>query len=148
LRAEVSIGAPASAVWKVVGERFGSIGDWAAPITSSSLDGQPNVGAVRTCHIARFGPVPPGIVKERLVAFDPAAMTLVYQPIGGMPSSVRRAINRWSVIPDGDECCVIRSCATLELQGVLARLSWLLRRWIAADGRPGELSFVAPPMAV
>jgi hypothetical protein len=37
LRAEVVIDAPAHAAWAVLGERFGQISDWAAPIETSSL---------------------------------------------------------------------------------------------------------------
>ena len=66
---EIVVRAPAAAAWAVLGERFGQIAEWAAPITASSLEGALGVGAVRTCHIAGFGPVAPGAIRERLIDF-------------------------------------------------------------------------------
>lgn len=131
--AEVSIAAPASAAWTVLGERFAHIGEWAAPITDSTLEGALGVGAVRTCHIAGFGPVRPGAIKERLVYFDPEAMRLTYEAVEGMPGFIRTAINRWSVEPAGEARCVVRTHATLTLRGPMALLGWWLRRRTTAD---------------
>src|SRR5262249_55754755 len=99
IRAKVLINAPAQAAWAVLGDEFGEIGQWAAPIVFSSVDSQPGPGAVRTCQIAGFGPFRVGSVKERLLQFDPVAMTLSYESADGMPSFVSRAINHWSVHP-------------------------------------------------
>ncbi len=99
LRAEVMINSPADDAWLVVGERFGEIGDWASGVTVSALDGPPGPGRVRTCHIVGFGPIGPGVIRERLVHFDPAARSLSYEAAGGMPSFVERAVSRWSVHP-------------------------------------------------
>jgi hypothetical protein len=127
LTGEIVVGAPAHAVWAELGERFGHIGEWAAPIAASSLDGEPRVGAVRTCHTARFGPVAPGVITERLTAFDPAAMAFAYEAVGGMPGFVRRASNRWSVHPQGERRCLVRTHATLELRGPAVLLSFFLK---------------------
>ena len=71
MRAEVVINAPGEDAWVVVGERFGDIGEWASAITESVVDGPPAVGRVRTCQVAGFGPIAAGVVKERLIEFDP-----------------------------------------------------------------------------
>ncbi len=71
LRADVLMDAPAAAAWAVLGERFGDIGEWAAPITASTLDSELGTGSVRTCHVAGFGPVAPGVIRERLIEFEP-----------------------------------------------------------------------------
>jgi hypothetical protein len=134
LNGDIVIDAPARAVWAELGERFGHIGEWAAPIAASSLDGALRVGAVRSCHVAGFGPVAPGIVTERLVAFDPAAMAFAYEAVGGMPGFVGRAVNRWSVHPHGDRRCRVRTRATLELRGPMALLGPLLKWRLEADG--------------
>jgi hypothetical protein len=107
LRAEIAIDAPAGAVWALLGERFGQIGEWAAPITSSCVDGQPAVGAVRTCRIAGFGPFKPGTIKERLVAFERDARRLAYESTKGLPGFVKSAINRWSVHSTTEASCVV-----------------------------------------
>lgn len=134
LNGEVIINAPAHAAWAVLGICWGHIGRWAAPITASSLDGEPCAGAVRTCHIARFGPVPPGIIKERLLAFDSDAMSFAYESIEGMPRFIEGAVNRWSVHALGDGQCVVRSRATVRLRGPMVLLGFLLERSFRANG--------------
>jgi hypothetical protein len=134
IREEVVINAPAPAAWAVLGERFGHIADWAAPITASSIESEPGVGAVRTCHIAGFGPVKPGVIKERLVAFDPETMSFAYDAVEGMPDYVTRAVNRWFVYPRGNSSCVVRAHATLELRGAIRALSFLLKLRMQTDG--------------
>ena len=48
LSAEIVLSAAAAAAWAVLGDRFDHTGEWAAPIHTSSLDGDPEVEAVRT----------------------------------------------------------------------------------------------------
>ncbi len=134
LRAEVVIDAPAAAAWAVLGERFGQIGEWAAPITSSSVDGELTVGAIRTCQFSGFGPFKPGAIRERLFEFDPRAMTLAYESVEGMPSFVKMARNRWTVEPRSAASCLVRTHATLELQGPLRLLQFVVARRLQADG--------------
>jgi hypothetical protein len=128
LRAEVIIGAPARRVWAVLGEQFGDISRWAAPIQASSIDGAPTVGACRTCHIAGFGPFKPGVIKERLIAFAPEPMSFAYRAVEGLPGFVGDAVNRWSVEPLDEHRSVVRVHATVELRGPM-RLVGALLRW-------------------
>jgi len=128
LHAHLDIAAPAAAVWHLIGERFGDIGQWAVPITSSSLDGVPAVGAVRQCHVAGFGPVPPGVIHEKLTVFEPASMRFEYAAVRGMPAIIKRATNRWQVVPAGPQACVVRIHATMALRG-LAALTAPLMKW-------------------
>ena len=93
---EVVVNAPAAAAWAILGEQFGQIVEWAAPITASSLEGELRFGAVCTCHIARFGPVAPGAIKEHLITFDAQTRSWAYEAVEGMPGFIRRAVNRWS----------------------------------------------------
>jgi hypothetical protein len=124
---EILIQVPAHAAWDVIGERFGEIAEWAAPITASSLAGAPGVGAVRTCHIAGFGPVKPGVIRERLVAFDAQAMSFAYEAVSGMPAFIANAVNRWLVHHRSDTACVVSTHATIELRGAARLIGWLLR---------------------
>ena len=134
LHGEVVVNAPARAAWNVLGDCWGHIGKWAAPITSSLLDGEPCAGAVRTCRIARFGPVAPGIIREMLTAFNPDALSLAYESIEGMPRFIEHAVNRWSIHPLDDGRCIVRSHATLKLRGPMVLLGFLLRRSFMANG--------------
>ena len=109
LRAEVVINAPAQSAWAVVGEQFGEIGQWAAPIECSSLDSPPGRGAIRTCQIIQFGPFRAGTIKERLIEFDPTAMTCTYESAEGMPAFVSKAVNTWSVHTESATRCVVRT---------------------------------------
>lgn len=133
LRTEILINAPAEAAWAVVGEGFGRIGEWAVPITASSLDGDVVMGTTRTCQIAGFGPFSAGEVKERLVDFDRAAMCLTYQSTAGLPGFVRSAVNRWSVQPATDSTCVVRTHATLEIRGPMRLLGVPLARKLESE---------------
>jgi len=133
LHTEMRIAVPASRAWAVLGERFGHIGEWATPIERSSLAGDPRSGAVRTCHIARFGPVARGVVRERLVEYEPAAMRFIYEAVEGLPSFIGRASNRWTVAPDGPEHCFVSSHAELQLLGAMRLLALPLRWRMRAD---------------
>jgi hypothetical protein len=116
LRAEVQIGAPPEVAWDVVGDQFGRVGEWACPISESSIDGRPGVGAVRTCRVSGFGPVGAGVIAERLTVFDQAGRRLEYEAARGMPAFVARAASRWSVHPRLDQACVVRVHASVALR--------------------------------
>jgi len=120
------VAVPAEQAWALVGERFGDIGTWAAPITRSSLDAAPGPGAVRTCHVRGFGPLPDGVVHERLLIFDAAGRSLLYDA-DGLPRFIARAVNRWSVTARGEGACTVRADATLTLRGPMRLLGWVVR---------------------
>jgi hypothetical protein len=134
LRLEVVVNAPARAAWAVLGERFADIGEWATPITASSLEGELGRGAVRTCHTTRFGPVPAGTIKERLIEYDPASMSFAYEAVDGMPGFFARLTNHWSVHPLDDKRCLVRTNATVDLRGPAALLGFVLKRKLQTDG--------------
>ncbi len=121
MRAELAISAPAQDAWAVVGERFGEIGQWASAITEPVMDGPPGPGRVRTCHVAGFGPIAPGVITERLVRFDPGGRSLSYQAAGGMPRFIAHAVSRWSVHEGLSGTCLVRIDATVTLR--------LIARW-------------------
>ncbi len=135
MRAELVISAPAEDAWAVVGEGFGEIGEWASAIAESSMEGQPGTGQVRTCHVAGFGPVAPGVIKERLIDFDPEAMSLSYEAEEGMPGFIARAVSRWSVYAGPGRSCTVRIHATLTLRAAVRPLGPLLRQRMRADTR-------------
>jgi len=116
MRAELVVSAPAEDTWVVVGERFGEIGEWASPITRSVMDGPPGAGRVRTCHVAGIGPVPPGVIRERLLPFDPQARSLSYKAAGGMPGFIRGTVSNWSVHPGPGRGSTVRIGATVTLR--------------------------------
>jgi hypothetical protein len=134
LRVEVEVNAPAADAWRILGDCWEHIGLWAAPITASVLDGELCAGAVRTCQIARFGPVAPGVIKERLLEFDADARALAYETIAGMPGFIGRATNRWSVHARPGGTCVVRSHATVTLRGPLTLVEPILKRTFRSNG--------------
>ena len=135
MRAEIVINASCDDAWEVVGERFGQISEWASAITESVMDVPPAVGHVRTCHVAGFGPFDPGVVKERLVSFDPQARSLSYEAAAGMPSFIVHAVNRWSVSPGPGGTCMVNIHATLTLRPAARPLGPVLRWRMRADIR-------------
>jgi hypothetical protein len=135
MRAELVINAPAEDAWVVVGERFGDIGEWASAITESIMDGPPAVGRVRTCQVAGFGPIAAGVVKERLIEFDPQARSLSYEAAAGMQWFIAGAVSRWSVHAGPGSSCTVRIHATLTLRLAARVLSPALRWRMRADTR-------------
>ena len=135
LRAELIINASAEDAWLVVGERFGQIGEWASAITESTMDGQPGPGRVRTCRVAGFGPIRPGVIKERLVHTDPEARSLSYEAAEGMPGFIVRAVSHWAVHPGPAGACAVRVHATVTLRPAARPLAPILRWRMRADTR-------------
>ena len=135
MRAEVVINAPAEDAWAVIGERFGDIGEWASAITESVVDGPPAVGRVRTCRVAGFGPITAGVIRERLIEFNPEARSLSYEAAAGMPWFIADAVSRWSVHAGPGSACTVRIHATLGLRLAARLVSPALRWRMRADTR-------------
>jgi hypothetical protein len=135
LRFERVVSTPAEDAWAVVGEHFGQIGEWASAITESVMDGQPGVGQIRTCHIAGIGPIALGVIRERLVDFDPEARSLSYEAAEGIPGFIVRAVSRWSVHQGPGTACTVRIHATLTLRPAARLLGPVLRWRMRADTR-------------
>jgi len=119
LRAQVTIDAPASAVWEVVAHRFDRIGDWATVIPASEpAPGGPRVAgapvAGRLCSTG-IGAVPE--VTEWIVAYDEAGRTLTYEA-EGLPGFLDTARNRWRVTALDDGRSLVDLEATLRVRGV------------------------------
>jgi len=133
MRAVVKVRVPPERAWALVGEAFGDIGTWAAPIVTSTMDAPPAPGSVRTCHIRGFGPVASGVVKERLTQFDSANRSLAYEWVEGRPSFISHAINRWSVHGTEPGHCTIRVHVTLTLHPIMRPFGPLLRWWMRRD---------------
>lgn len=133
LHREIIVEASAAETWEVLGARFGDIGTWATAIQASSLDGPLGVGAIRTCEIKGFGPIPDGAVRERLVHFDPSTRSFSYEVVEGLPSMLTSAMNRWRVDPLGPRRCRVTTHATVVPVWWLRPFSWLLRRQLTRD---------------
>ena len=119
------IAAPAEAVWAVLGEGFGDL-SWASDVESSSLEGSLQVGAVRTC---RFPPnmfSKEGFVRETLRSFDRRTMSFSYEA-HGMPAFIGRAINRWTIVPLGEDRCRVESRATVQPRGIAILIAPIMR---------------------
>ena len=141
LRTQIELDAPASVAWRVLGEEFGSVGEWASSLRSSSLDRELGAGAHRTCEVQGFGPFPPGTIIEELLEFDREAMRFSYRPTAGMPPMFLGAQNRWSVEVIDERRCRVRSHASIELRWWALPLAKLLARSICSgvDGFAEEL---------
>lgn len=113
---KMTVEADAQTAWNVLGERFGEIHLFTQTLSSSELDGPLQAGAVRTCQSAQaFGPFPPGIVTEKLLAFDRDEMTFTYVAVKGLPGFMKRAQNTWRVSPVDDKRCEVASEAVVEV---------------------------------
>ena len=97
IQTTLDIDAPASAVWHLLGEQFDDVAEWSATINKSSLDRPLGEGAVRTCDLKAFGPVPAGQVTEELTRFDRGSRSLTYVVRSGVPGFMRFVENAWTV---------------------------------------------------
>ena len=135
MREELVVDAPGRDAWAVIGDGFGDIADWASAITKSSTDGPSGIGQVRTCHLAGFGPIAPGVIRERLLAFDAAARTLSYEAAAGLPKFIVRAGSTWSVHDRDEGTCLVEVDAHLTLRSAAGPLAPVLRWRLRADAR-------------
>ena len=134
IETEIPINASAEKAWMALGEQFGDIAHWAPTIVESSLDGELGVGCVRSCRTEEsFGPFKASTVKEKLLVFDRDARVFEYQGISGLPGFVKVAKNRWSIHADGDQRCVVKMRATLELKGIMKILQPLMPLMLKKD---------------
>lgn len=133
---EVIIDAPAERVWHVLGARFMHMGDWAAPVRASCALGpsEPGVGAARGCSHGPVGPIPGGVVTERLTRFAPDDMAFEYEAIEGLPRFIERAANRWSVEHIDDHSCLVRAEETVTLRGLLSLFACPIRWQLGVVG--------------
>jgi hypothetical protein len=134
----IDIDAPASAVWNVLGERFGDVAEWTNAIEASSLDQPLGQGAVRTCDLRAFGPVPAGKITEELTHFDRQTRSLTYVVLSGVPRFMRYVENAWSVEALGEGRSRVTSQATFHLAWWVLPMYPLLRIQL----RRGLQSFV------
>ncbi len=115
IQTTLEVNAPASTVWQLLGEEFGEVADWSDAIIKSSLDRPLGEGAVRTCDIKAFGPVPESQITEELTLFDREARALTFSVRSGTPGFMRAIENAWMVEALADGHCRITSNATFDL---------------------------------
>ena len=107
------VDASSGRTWKVLGEQWDSVDEWASLISHSVVAekrGGSFDGATRTCEV----PGTPGF-RETMIAYDEDALTLSYQVLDGMPPFVTRATNTWNIHPLSEERVVVTSRVDLAL---------------------------------
>lgn len=125
IRTEIKVHGSPEAGWTVLGQEFGRIDRWASAISSSTLDRDPAVGAVRTCRLTGFGGLPPSEIAETVIHFDPEGRSLAYTVTSGLPSFIRAAENHWSVRSIGGGFSLVTSSAKI-------RVAWYFWPFIPA----------------
>ncbi len=111
----IDIDVPAARAWKVAGEQFGQVSEWAGPVLSSHLDSPLAEGAVRTCEIRAVGPFPPGEITETLIEFNRQQRSLAYTVGTGKPPILKHLSNRWTIEETGTTKCRLTSTATVTM---------------------------------
>lgn len=125
IRGEVIIERPAHEVWRVIGERFGDIGEWATAIRASRMVDE----ETRHCDTVV------GVVKEQLQVLDHERRTLAYEATEGLPFFMRRAINRWSVESLDANRCKVHMHSSIEFVPILGVVFWpLFSMRLGTDG--------------
>ncbi len=106
---------------------------WTTALESSSLEGEVGLGAIRTCHSNKVGPFPAAVSKERLIDFDPEHYRFTYVVQSGLPTIFKNAQNAWSIVPINKSSCIIRSFASIEVNGWLRPINWIVLLLIKRD---------------
>jgi hypothetical protein len=105
-----SIAAPVQEIWDVLAD-FGSLSSWAATADHSCiLFRGANGGAVGT---ARRVQLKRETLVEQITEFDPPR-ALAYD-IEGLPKSLQRVTNRWTLAPAGGDSSVVTLTSTVEI---------------------------------
>jgi hypothetical protein len=112
----IKINAPVDSAWQVLGEEFGQISDWAAPVLASSLDRPLDEGVVRTCDIRATGPFPEGRITETLSEFNRQKTTLTYVVKTGGPPFLSHLQNRWVLTANDAITSTASSTVTYQLK--------------------------------
>jgi Polyketide cyclase / dehydrase and lipid transport len=109
LFASVCIEAPAAIVWERLA-KLEDIQEWSEAVIRARCDGEHSqgVGAERVCEIAGNY-----TIREHWIAWD-EGQSFQYEGFG-IPL-MKRAVNRWSVIPQGEQSLLV-SEAELEIKG-------------------------------
>ena len=135
---QVRVNASAEVVWGVLAREFNEIGAWSSVISHSLPLPEEDVAELggRVCAIPGLGET-----HERLLYIDESAKRLSYS--GTMPRApyVKRAVNVWSVVPQGEHACIVHSRADAELPSfpwvlatpVIQLGMWWMWRRTAAD---------------
>jgi hypothetical protein len=155
LTRQITIEAPADAVWDLVGRRFDRIGDWATAIPASTAIVSTPSGAAPTRIPAAATPADAPVagwvchtgirllpeVTETIVAYDDTARTLTY-PASGLPAFVATARNTWTVTPLDERrtrVCLHAQFDTRGMLGVLARWAILIQVGRTSRHLPDDL---------
>ena len=133
LESKITVNASAQEAWQVLGEQFGTISEWSAALQSSSLNGELQTGAVRTCTSSGFGPFPPTEAKEQLTHYDPNSLEFSYTALSGLPKFIKEASNAWSIQTVDAHQCIVYSRAKVKLAWWLTPLAWLFPLLLKKD---------------
>ncbi len=120
-----TIHAEADELWRILGDEFATINQWASDIphskasigTKPGLEGAPCAG--RTCEIPGFGET-----DEHLVAFDPTTMNLAYTVTAKkLPSFVKNMRNEWTVNQQGEGHTQVSARITADATGIMGAMA-------------------------
>lgn len=139
---EVTVNASADTLWKILGEDYDKVGDWASGVPSSAPNPELPVGQGRVCATNGFGDA-----KETITEFDEKQRTLSYvAEIEKMPFFVKQVANSWRIETKGNKRSVVHMHMKGNLLPVFAQLMGpIMKRQMAkaADETLEELKYYA-----
>ena len=143
LTKQVTINASAEKVWKIVGDDFNDVSEWASPVLESHANPNLPPGEKgRVCQVKGAGEV-----VENVYEYDDEQRELAFTLEGGkFPFFMRRIENVWRVEPKGDNQSVAEIGVNITLMPVFKQLlSGRLKTALSkqADGFLGELKYFA-----
>ena len=139
---QVTVNASADKVWKILGDDFNNISEWASfVVDSNAIPDQPE-GSGRICNVKGTGEV-----VETIHKYDDDNRELAFELKGKkIPFFMQKIDNTWRVKPKGDTSSEIQVNVDLTVMPVFKQLmSGMLNKQMSktADGILSELKYFA-----
>lgn len=110
-QAHLDVNVSAEKLWRVAGEQFGQVGQYASGLSSSHLEGPLEVGGTRVCMIGKTKMV------ETLLSYDAEERTLSYRLVHGGPQAMmKKAENHWAITSLGPHRSRLTLTPTVEFK--------------------------------
>ncbi|MEM7536214.1 MAG: SRPBCC family protein [Chloroflexota bacterium] len=115
---QLTVNAPATRLWEIVGEDYVNVGNWTSQIETSGPNPDLPPGQGRVCSTPGFGDI-----KETVTQFDEQRHVLSYAAdVQKMPFFVKEMGNTWRIEPKGQNQSVVHMHMKGRLLPVFAQL--------------------------
>lgn len=120
LKNTITILKPIADVWDVLGNDFTNAYRWSSDLKHSEGTGRHVANGVcetRHCDVKGMGKI-----QEKIEIFDPENHILAYEVTHGFPFFVKRGVNHWTLVSQGNYSTRLEMNAKLETKGLIGAM--------------------------